>query len=96
MQHRFIGLNDKNKDIIAFTNFSSTGTNCEDRNRMKQILSQAIVSELTMRQRECIMMYFYDNKKMKDIATELSLSPSTVTRHIKAGLNNLKSIAKYY
>jgi len=63
---------------------------------MKRVLSTAIRCELTPRQRECVVMYYYDNKKMPDIAFELSLSVSTVSRHIKAGVRKLKNIANYY
>lgn len=63
---------------------------------MKLILSKAIVAELTLRQRDCITMYYYENMKMKDIAKALSLSKSTVSRHIKAAETKLKNVARYY
>ncbi|MBQ8057612.1 MAG: helix-turn-helix domain-containing protein [Ruminococcus sp.] len=62
---------------------------------MKHILYVALNSELTPRQRECLELYYYKKMKMCDIASFLSLSPSTVTRHIKAAERKLKSVAKY-
>ncbi|MBR2715667.1 MAG: sigma-70 family RNA polymerase sigma factor [Ruminococcus sp.] len=96
MRRSNIELNEKNSDFILFNNYSSYGSNRADILKMKVILSKALKSELTGRQRECIMMYFYENKRMRQIAKELSLSPSTVTRHIKAGKRKLENIAKYY
>lgn len=96
MRHSLIGFDDKNTNFIAFSNFSSYGSNNSDIARMKQILSKAIATGLTDRQRECVVMYYYDSQKLDDIAHKLSLSKSTVSRHIKAAKVKLKNLAKYY
>ncbi len=96
MRHSLIALNDNDKDIASFSNFLTRDTNRNDIEKMKQILSQAMTCELTNRQRECVQMYYIENIKMKDIASILSLAPSTVTRHIKAAKLKLRTIAKYY
>ncbi len=96
MRHNLLALTEKNVDFITYDSYSSFGSNQGDIAKMKKVLSAAIKCELTPRQRECIVMYFYDNKKMHDIAFELSLSKSTVSRHIKAGVKKLKNIANYY
>lgn len=96
MRHNLIGFNDRNTDIITYVNFSSFGTNHADIEQMKHILKRALLSELTLRQRECVTMYYYDNMKMREIASLLSLNPSTVTRHIKAALRKLQNVARYY
>lgn len=95
-QHKILNFDDTNTDLIAYSRFSSYGSNQADIERMKQILLQALSEDLTSRQRECITLYFYDNMKMKEIAAVLSLSPSTVTRHIKAAKRKLQNVAKYY
>ena len=100
MRHNLVGINDRNRDLIAYSNFScfnsDTMSNKAEINRMKNILSKAMVSELTTRQRDCLRMYYYDNMKMKDIAVTLGLSNSTVSRHIKAAQTKLKNVARYY
>ncbi len=96
MRHNILELNDRNRDIIAYANFSSYGSNNSDIKRMKQILSQALESELTPRQRECIVLYYYQNKTMSEVASDLSLSKSTVSRHLKAAKRKLQNVAKYY
>ncbi len=100
MRHNLIGINEKNRDMIAYNNISfygsDTNSNRSEINRMKTILSKAILSELTVRQRDCVRMYYYDNMKMKDIADALNLSKSTVSRHIKAAEIKLKNVARYY
>lgn len=96
MRHERISISDKNADIIAYTLSLSEADNAQDISKMKKILSLALKDALTDKQRECITMYYYENLKMKEIAKKLSVSPSTVTRHIKAGKKRLKNIAKYY
>ncbi len=95
MRHSLISISDLNKDIVAFSAYSDSHTNKNDIVRMKRVLNKAVSSELTDRQRECIVMYYFEDMKMKEIATKLALSPSTVTRHIKAAKAKLKNIAKY-
>ena len=96
MRHSLQSITERSRNIIEFQNFSSYGTNESEIVKMKHILKQAVTNELTTRQRECVEMYFYDGMKMKEIAILLCLSPSTVTRHIKAGVKKLKNVAKYY
>lgn len=96
MRHDRIRISDRNKQLIAYSMFCSQGTNRADIERMKRILYQAIERELTDRQRMCLVMYFLEGKKMKDIGAQLGLSKSTVSRHIKAAETRLRRIAQYY
>lgn len=96
MLHEKVYFNDKNSDIIAYNMSRAKESNDKDIVKMKKIMRKAICEELTYRQRECLTMYYFENKKMKDIAKMLGLSPSTVTRHIKAAKKRLINIAKYY
>lgn len=96
MRHSFVALCDHTNDTASLSGSLQHNTNKSDIEKMKQILSLAIKCELTNRQRECMQMYYIENIKMKDIAQTLCLSPSTVTRHIKAAKSKLQSIAKYY
>ncbi len=96
MRHNTISLNDRNLNVFSLTSFSSYGTNKSEIGKMKTMLSKALEMELTNRQRECVIMYYYENKKMHEIATTLDLDKSTVSRHIKVATQKLKSIAKYF
>ena len=96
MRHKLISLSDLNKDFVAFSTYSDSDNNTADILKMKRILRKALKSELTDRQRQCITMYYIDNMKMYQIASSLSLSPSTVTRHIKAATKKLRNLAQYY
>ena len=63
---------------------------------MKKILSMAVLNELTERQRICIIDYYFNGKKQKEIAENLGIDSSTVSRHIIKARDKLRHIASYY
>ncbi len=58
-------------------------------------LRSAISSELTKRQKQLIGMYYIEQMPMQDIADELGLHISSVSRTIKRGRERLKSSLRY-
>jgi RNA polymerase sigma factor (sigma-70 family) len=95
MRHRKVSLSEKSQLKIPYYDFDYSETNDCDIAKMKKVLNQALKS-LTERQRYCICNYYLNGKKMKTIAEELNINPSTVTRHIKSAKRNLKRIASCY
>lgn len=63
--------------------------------RMEKILKIALKQELTDRQRDCITLYYIQNRKVKEIAVMLAIKPTTVYKHIKKGIISLRKAAKY-
>ena len=93
-----IRITNENADMISYNFFhrSLGGGNSHSINKMKRILQQAIQNELTDKQKKCLTLYYYNQMKMKDIAKELGLNISTVSRHISTATKKLKRIAQYY
>lgn len=84
-------------DELSYLDYiRSDNTNKEERRKMKIILSKALLQELTELQRFCLTEYYLKGRKKKDIASDLSVHPSTVTRHIHRAEHKLKHIASYY
>lgn len=84
-------------DKAAYLAYTSSGeTNKAELKKMKSILKKAMLNELTDIQRFCLVEYYLRRRKMKDIASELALHPSTVTRHISRAEKKLRHIASYY
>lgn len=96
MMRERVYLSEENSDLIAFQLYNHGSTNRPERERMKRILTRAIKHGLTERQRVCVTMYYLEGKRMKNIAGELGLSKSTVSRHIKAATFKLRRIASFY
>ncbi len=95
MQLDCFNITQENSNLVSYSVYQSAGTNKTDLAKMRQLLNIALKTELTGRQRECLEMYYYKNLKMVEIASLLSVSPSTVTRHIKAAQKKLRNLAKY-
>ena len=96
MRRERMFLDTENSEKIAYSLYQHGCSNRFERERMKQILSRAMRHELTERQRDCLTMYYLEGMKMKDIASVLHLSKSTVTRHIQSATRKLQKVASYY
>ena len=97
MKTKIIHFTNENTSKILFSSFNPNGTtNSESRKKMKEIISKAIVTELTDMQRICLTEYYLNDKKQKEIASELGLNASTVSRHISTARRKLQNIASYY
>ena len=94
-------ITDKNFNQVSydlFQRFTSMEKmdNTDKRNKMKEILHKSVQSELTDKQRMCLLLHYCKGMKMKDIALKLGLYNSTVSRHIASATKKLKNIAQYY
>ena len=96
MRRERMFLTDENGEYIAYHLYQQGATNRPERERMRRILLRAMRRELTDRQRSCLTMYYLEGMKMKDIAKAMSLSKSTVSRHISAATRKLRKVASYY
>lgn len=56
---------------------------------------RAIDNDLTPRQKQLVYMYYLEQMRMQDIADELGLHISSVSRTIKRGRNRLKNCLRY-
>lgn len=71
-------------------------TNEREYKRLLKILSKVVAGELTDRQQECVIMKYYKNLTVTQIACELGVGKSTVSRHISKAKNRLYKILGYY
>lgn len=68
----------------------------EKREKIKKIMRKIVQNDLTARQREIIVLYYYKGKGVSEIAEILNLSVSTVSRTIKAARARIYKYMKYY
>lgn len=83
-------------DALVFDRYNSGATNAADLRRRLDIVYRAMKTELTPLQFKLLKDYYVHGKKMKDIALELGVHPSTVTRRIHRAKKKIITIAKYY
>lgn len=59
-------------------------------------LRDAIDTELTPRQREVLLMHYFDHLSGTEIAMRLGVNPSTVTRLLQRGKERLRKALRFY
>lgn len=86
-----------NDNILSYEYWSTHGgDNSKEIRRMIKFLINAMDKCLTDSQHTCITMVFFDGKQQKEVAEILGISRSTVSRHIKAGLQKLRDVSELY
>ncbi|HHZ06296.1 MAG TPA: sigma-70 family RNA polymerase sigma factor [Clostridiales bacterium] len=75
--------------------FDKNATNDVDLSRMKHFLHTAMYIELTEKQRYCLCERYLKGRKVKDIAADLNIDATGVSRHIKRALAVLQKRSRY-
>lgn len=97
MINRPLSLNDFTESLIGISNYQKDKfSDNSEYKKMLEVLVRAIDGELTERQRQCVVMYYGKQISLKDIALELNISESTISRHLKKSRNRLAKVMKYY
>lgn len=71
-------------------------TNRERLTVVCQALQKAIETELTPRQREVLLLRWYENRSGREIAAILGVNPSTVCRDLKRAQKRLRHALRFY
>lgn len=66
-----------------------------DRGGLAESVRCSIEEDLTPRQRQLVAMYYLEQMRMQDIADELNIHISTVSRTLKRARNNMKNHLQY-
>ena len=75
---------------------SEEANGSEQKLRLLAQLPTLIERELTERQRQIVIMHFYQNMGVSQIAQELDLNPSTVSRTLQRATQRLRHILRYF
>lgn len=84
------------KKIAELSFAQDAETNSELKEKVKKIMVKVIKNELTPRQREIIVLYYYKGLGVSEIADTLGLAPSTVSRTVKRARDRIYNFLKYY
>ena len=63
--------------------------------RTSSLLRQALREELTERQYQIARLYFVEQHSMREIAQELHVNPSTVSRSLRSSRERLRRALRY-
>lgn len=71
-------------------------TNRREREEYRRFLYRAIKTQLTHRQIQVMLLYYFEGKNITEIAQELGLNKSTISRTLRRSLNRLTDLARLY
>lgn len=94
--NRMLSLDRFTDGLYSLKQYNTHEDNRAEVVRMKAFMAKAMNAELTQRQKQCLYAYYFEGKKMKDIAQELEISASAVSRHIKRAIARLRARSIYY
>jgi len=63
--------------------------------KLLKIVNKIIQEELTERQRECLLLYYLEEKKLVEISRMLKIHISAVQRHVKKAKKRIEKIVSY-
>ena len=63
--------------------------------RMKKIMKVVLENELTKRQHDCIVMRYFENTPVKEIAEKIGITPAAVYKHLHKAMTTFKKCALY-
>lgn len=70
--------------------------NGEKRRLMLKIMRSVVENELSARQRQTVSLYYFSGMNIPEIAAELGVNRSTVSRTISRGRRNIMEKMKYF
>ena len=71
-------------------------SNEDNRTRLKKVLLKVINNELTPRQKEIIMLYYFERKDVVTIGRELGVTPQAVSAAMSRARLKMFRILQYY
>lgn len=86
-----------NKEMFKlFNEQSESETNVEKLKLVKKALKKVVEEQLSARQKQMIVLYYYKEMDMPEIAEMLGINVSTVSRTLNRARQNLIKYLKYY
>ena len=92
----FTRLNEDKEIYRIFNDNQSTESNTEVRLLAKKAMKRIIEEQLTARQKQILVLYYFEDIDMTAISEMLGINVSTVSRTLKYARNNLLRYLRYY
>ncbi len=86
---------DRMENLLGRQDRQEESTNRGNLLAAKAVLREAIGQELTGRQKECVLLYFFEGLTEEEAGKRLGVSKSTVCRHLQRAKRRLKRAVMY-
>ena len=96
MQRSMVNCDPYVFDALVFDRYNSGDTNSVELRKKLNFVYKAMKNELTPYQFQCLKAYFIQGKRVKDIAEDMGVHPSSISRTLKRAKRKISKIASYY
>ena len=91
----FTGEFDENISNILFSECDFYDEKYDEKTKLRRIILKIINNELTARQKEVIMLYYYKNMKIEQIAEATGVSHQSISKTLSRARVKISNILKY-
>ena len=74
----------------------TSASNTRQMEVVRRALRDVIATELTPRQREVVLLYWFEDRRICDIARELGVAGTTVSRTLERGMAKIRRHMRFY
>lgn len=97
MKNRIVSLGQYEDALFCYDEFLKSSNRDAEQQTLnaKRAIVMAINEELTARQREILLLYYFEGKSMVEIAKMLGINKSSVSRLISRAKLRIEKVLKY-
>ncbi len=86
---------EKAMDRISVFDFGNGSSNEYNIKQIRRVLPRVIDEKLTLRQRQCVQMYYFKKLNMQEIGEVLGIDRTTVSRNLSRARKRIKTSLEY-
>lgn len=96
MRTKKLSLDVFTENLAGLQSYRRTGEEGDaEYRRMINTLKKAVEGELTERQKECVLLCYYEGRTARAAAKELCIHETTVCRHLQKAKIRLEKVLRY-
>lgn len=86
---------EKAMDRISVFDFENGSSNEYNIKQIRRVLPRVIDEKLTLRQRQCVQMYYFKKLNMQEIGEVLGIDRTTVSRNLSRARKRIRTSLEY-
>lgn len=95
MKNRIVSLGQFEDNLFSYGQFTTKSDESEHKKSAEKAVIMAIYEELTDRQREVLLLYYFEGKTTIEIAKMLGVNKSSVSRLLSRAKMRIEKVLKY-
>ena len=84
------------ESLAGLSKYHNQRRQCAEYKKRVEVLKRVVDGELTLKQKQCVKLYYYEKKGIAEIADILCVDISTVSRHLQRARRRIQKVMCYY